>query len=116
MTAPKINLLKSNHIRKEAGRRSRVPSYIALNYWELAAASVFVLIPVGLSVMFGLKIHPSLLVAAIRMTVQLALVGLALTTLFSVVSPLWTGIAAVAMVLFAGHEAAQRQERRLSGL
>jgi hypothetical protein len=31
--------------------------------------------------------------------------------LFSVVSPLWTGLAALAMVLFAGHEAAQRQER-----
>jgi len=37
-----------------------------------------------------------------------------LTALFSVVSPLWTGIAAFAMVLFAGHEAAQRQEWRLS--
>jgi putative ABC transport system permease protein len=49
------------------------------------------------------------------MVVQLALVGLVLTALFSVVSPLWTGIAALAMVLFAGHEAAQRQERRLSG-
>jgi len=47
--------------------------------------------------------------------VQLALVGLVLTTLFSLVSPLWTGIAAFGMVLFAGHEAAQRQERRLSG-
>ena len=47
------------------------------------------------------------------MVVQLALVGLVLTTLFSLVSPLWTGLAALAMVLFAGHEAAQRQDRRL---
>ena len=91
-------------------------SYIALNYWELAAASIFVVINAGLSVMFGLKVHLSLLVAAIRMVVQLTLVGLVLTTLFSVVSPLWTGITALAMVLFAGHEAALRQERRLSGL
>ena len=90
-------------------------SYIALSYWELAAASLFVLINAGLSVMFGLNIHRSLLVAAIRMVVQLTLVGLVLTTLFSVVSPLWTSIAALAMVLFAGHEAAQRQNRRLSG-
>src|SRR5262245_66371510 len=64
---------------------------------------------------FGLGVHRSLLVAAIRMVVQLTLVGLVLTTLFSVVSLLWTGIVAFAMVLFAGHEAAQRQERRLSG-
>jgi putative ABC transport system permease protein len=92
-----------------------VASYIALSYWELAAASVFVFIDAGLSVIFGLKVHRSLLIAALRMTVQLALMGLVLTTLFSVVSPLWTGIAAFVMVLFAGHEAAQRQERRLSG-
>ena len=49
------------------------------------------------------------------MVVQLTLVGLVLTTLFAVVSPLWTGLAALGMVLFAGHEATQRQERRLSG-
>ena len=90
-------------------------SYISLNYWEVAAASGFVFIDAGLSVIFGLRIHRGLLVAAIRMVVQLALVGLVLTALFSVVSPLWTGIAALAMVLFAGHEAAQRQERRLAG-
>src|SRR5205823_8534533 len=47
----------------------------------------------GLSIVFGLKIHRSLLVAAIRMAVQLTLVGLVLTALFSLVSPLWTGIA-----------------------
>src|SRR5262249_35772368 len=42
----------------------------------------------GLSVIFKLNLHRSLLVAAIRMVVQLALVGLVLTTLFSLVSPL----------------------------
>ena len=48
-------------------------SYIALNYWELAAASVFVFMNAGLSVIFSLRVHRSLLVAAIRMVVQLAL-------------------------------------------
>ena len=91
-------------------------SYIALSYWQLAATSVFVFINAALSVAFGLRVHRSFLLAAIRMVVQLSLVGLVLTTLFSIVSPLWTGLAALMMVLFAGHEAAQRQERRLSGL
>ena len=90
-------------------------SYIALTYWDLAAASVHVFIDAGLSIIFRLRVHRSLLIAAIRMAVQLTLVGLVLTTLFSVVSPLWTGLAALGMVLFAGHEAAQRQERPLSG-
>jgi ABC-type iron transport system FetAB permease component len=92
-----------------------VSSYISLSYWQLAATSVFVLIDAALSVVFGLRVHRSLLFAAVRMVVQLALIGVVLTTLFSLVSPLWTGLAALVMVLFAGHEAAWRQERRLSG-
>jgi putative ABC transport system permease protein len=79
-----------------------VGNYITLNYWELAAASVFVFMNAGLSVIFRLRVHRSLLVAAIRMAVQLALVGLVLTTLFAVVSPLWTGLAALGMVLLPG--------------
>jgi len=92
-----------------------VDNYIPLSYWDLAAASVLVFINAGLSVIFRLRVHRSLLIAAIRMVVQLSLVGVVLTTLFSVVSPLWTGLAALVMVLFAGNEAAQRQERGLSG-
>ena len=83
-------------------------SYIALNYWDLAAASILVLVNASLSIIFKLRLHRSLLIAAIRMVVQLTLVGLVLTTLFSIVSPLWTGLTALGMVLFAGHEAAQR--------
>ena len=86
-------------------------TYIALSYWDLVAASILVLINASLSIIFRLRLHRSLLIAAIRMVVQLALVGVVLTTLFSIVSPLWTGLAALGIVLFAGHEAAQRQER-----
>jgi putative ABC transport system permease protein len=52
-----------------------VSSYITLSYWELGAASVFVFLDAGFSVIFGLKVHRSLLVAAIRMVVQLTLVA-----------------------------------------
>ena len=54
-------------------------SYIALTYWDLAAASVLVFIDAGLSIIFRLRVHRSLLIAAIRMAVQLTLVGLVLT-------------------------------------
>jgi putative ABC transport system permease protein len=89
-------------------------SYIALSYADLAMASVLVLIDAGLSLLFGLRIHRSLLIAAIRMAVQLTLVSLVLTALFSLVSPLLTGLTALVMILFAGHEITQRQDRRLS--
>ena len=68
-------------------------SYIELSYADLAVASLLIVIDAALSIIFGLRIHRSLLVAAIRMTVQLALVGLVLTFLFAVASPLWTGSA-----------------------
>jgi putative ABC transport system permease protein len=101
--------------RTRPGGGRPVTSYIALSYWDLALASVLVLIDAGLSILFGLKIHRSLLVAAIRMAAQLTLVGLVLTALFSLVSPLWTGLAVLAMILLAGQEVMQRQDRRLSG-
>ena len=90
-------------------------SYITLNYLDLALASILVLIDAGLSILFRLKIHRSLLVAAIRMAVQLTLIGLVLTALFSLVSPLWTGLAVLGMILLAGQEVMQRQDRRLAG-
>jgi hypothetical protein len=43
-----------------------VSGYIALSDWQLAAASVFVLLDASLSVGFGLKVHFSLLFAAVR--------------------------------------------------
>src|SRR5262249_48224886 len=102
--------------RKRPGGGDRpVTSYITLSYLDLALASVLVLIDAGLSLIFGLKVHRNLLIAAIRMSVQLTLIGLVLTALFSLVSPLWTGLAILAMILFAGQEVMQRQDRRLSG-
>jgi putative ABC transport system permease protein len=92
-----------------------VPSYISLSYSELAIASVLVLVDAALSLIFRLRIHRSLLVAALRMVVQLSLVGLVLTALFSAMSPLWTGLAVLTMVLFAGQEVTLRQDRRLAG-
>src|SRR3546814_3619950 len=51
------------------------------------------------------------LLAGLRCALQLALVGLVLTKLFEMDSPWWTGLAALAMVLFAGREIMARQQR-----
>ncbi len=90
--------------------------YIALNYWSLALASLFVLVNAGLSIALELGIHKRMLVAAARMVIQLSLMGLILSALFAVVSPFWTGLAMLGMALFAGREIAARQERPLAGL
>jgi putative ABC transport system permease protein len=69
----------------------------------------------GLSLALQLGLERQLLIATGRMVVQLALVGLVLKTLFTLVSPFWTGLAALIMVLFAGREIMARQDHRLKG-
>jgi len=88
---------------------------IALSYGDLALASLLVLLNAGLSFGLRLRLESQLLIAALRMVVQLSLVGLVLNALFTSVSPVLTGFVALAMVLFAGREIAARQERRLAG-
>ncbi len=91
-------------------------SYIRLDYPDLLIAALLVVLNGALSIALRLGLARQLAVAALRMVVQLMLVGLVLTTLFALVSPLWTGLAALAMVLFAGREILARQDRPLAGI
>ena len=90
--------------------------FIALGYGDVALAATLVLVNAGLSLWFRLGLEFRLLIAALRMAVQLSLIGLVLTWLFAASSPLWTVLAAVLMLLFAGREALARQERRFLGV
>ncbi len=88
---------------------------IPLGYADLAIAAALVLINGALSLALKLGIARQLAIATLRMIVQLSLIGIVLTTLFALASPLWTAIAALAMVLFAGREIMARQRRRMRG-
>ncbi len=90
-------------------------SFAVLSYWDIVLAAVLLLFNAGLSMAFRLRLGKRLLVAGTRMVVQLIMVGLVLKALFALASPLFTGIAAVVMVLFAGREAMARQDRRFEG-
>ncbi len=91
-------------------------NYIELGYGDIALASLLLIINAALSLLLGLGMARHLLVAAVRMVVQLTLMGLVLKTLFAMTSPTWTAVAAVLMVLFAGREAGARLGRRFQGL
>ena len=91
-------------------------SYIALSPTDLVLASVFLALNACFSLMLQLRLERQLVVSAVRLVVQLLLVGLALKTIFSVASPWLTLLAAAVMVAFAGREIWARQERRLNGL
>ncbi|MBF0561436.1 MAG: iron export ABC transporter permease subunit FetB [Alphaproteobacteria bacterium] len=90
-------------------------NYIPLTAGDLAIAALLVLANAGLSWWLELGIGRRLLISAVRAAVQLALVGVALTALFSVRSAPWTAAMAVAMILLAGREATARQDRQFAG-
>ena len=50
--------------------------YIALSYWDVVLAAVFLLINGGLSLWLDLRLERQLLIASLRMVVQLLLIGL----------------------------------------
>jgi putative ABC transport system permease protein len=85
-------------------------NYIELSYWDLVAGGVLVVLAAGLSLYLQLGLEKRLAIAAVRMVVQLLLVGLVLKLLFSLVSPFWTLLTALCMIGFAGREVMARQE------
>ena len=90
-------------------------TYLRLDLSDLAIAGLLVVLNGGLSLALGLGVERRLAVAAIRMVVQLLLVGLVLQALFGAASLAATAATAAVMVLFAGREAVARQDRRLTG-
>lgn len=87
--------------------------YVAIGYQDVAVAALLLVANGALSVRFGLGLERRIAVAAIRMVVQLSLIGLTLHALFSVASPWLTGAAAVIMLAFGGHEVLARQTATL---
>ena len=90
--------------------------YVSLTYFDLVIASGFLVLNGALSLWLKLGLERKLAVAAIRMIVQLLLVGLLLKSLFAVVSLYLTALVAIAMIVLAGREVWARQDRKLSGL
>lgn len=89
-------------------------SAIDLSPLDLGLAALLLVVNGAISLAFGLRLETSLAVAAARMVVQLAAVGLVLKFVFAQSSPMWTLAIAVVMVLVAGWEVLQRQERRFA--
>jgi putative ABC transport system permease protein len=91
-------------------------SYIPLDLTDLGLAASLLLLNGLISFAFRLGLERSMAVAAARMVVQLALVGLALKFIFEVNAPAWTALFVALMLAAAGYEVWSRQERRIRGL
>ena len=89
--------------------------YIRLDNLDLVLAAMLLLLNGGLSVALRLGLERSLIIATLRMVLQLGLVAFILRALFATVSPWLTIGVALVMMAFAGREILARQERPLTG-
>lgn len=88
---------------------------ITIGYTELALGSLLLLIHGAVSLWYRTGTTLPLIIAAVRMVVQLGLMAYVLQFLFATPSPLWTILAIFVMMGFAGYEIIARQKRRIEG-
>lgn len=88
---------------------------VELSAVDLALAAGLLLLNGLISIAFGLRLETKLAIAAVRTVVQLSAVGFVLKFVFAQSSPAWTVLLALVMVLVAGYELWQRQDRRFAG-
>lgn len=81
-----------------------------LTFWELGFAALLLCINAAISLALSLGIFRTLLISAVRMVVQLLLLGTILNWLFSTENPLILILAMLVMGSFAGYEIAARQK------
>jgi putative ABC transport system permease protein len=88
---------------------------VALTPLDLAIAAGLIVLLALLSWRMHLGLVGQLLVAALRTTVQLMLIGIVLNALFAHVHLGWMGLMATVMLLAAAREVMGRQKRRFRG-
>ena len=91
-------------------------NYIAISYPQLALGTLFIIINVCLSLTLQLRLTKSLVIASLRMIVQLLLVGYALQWVFTLRNPLLVLLVAVAMTSVAALSSVNRTRRRFSSI
>ena len=88
---------------------------ISLSPWGLTVAASLVCLLTLLSWALQLGIGRRLLIAALRSTVQLLLLGMVLNTLFTQTNPALIALLTLVMLTVAGYEVMARQQRRFTG-
>lgn len=88
---------------------------IPLSAGDLSIAAGLIIILAILSVKLELGIAAQILVAAVRTTVQLLLIGLVLKSVFSHVHITWVITLSMIMLIAAGREVMARQQRKFTG-
>ncbi|HEX7324124.1 MAG TPA: iron export ABC transporter permease subunit FetB [Rhodanobacteraceae bacterium] len=92
------------------------PGYLQIGVWQLVLAGLLIVVNLALSAWLRLGLTKSLLVASVRMTVQLLLVGLVLEYIFALRRPLPVVGIGLVMTCLAGIASVNRTQRRFAGV
>lgn len=92
------------------------PQYLEIGNLQLALAALLIVVNIALSIWLRLGLTRSLIVASIRMVVQLLLVGVVLGYIFALDHPLPVVGIGLVMVVLAGVSAVDRTRRRYRGI
>jgi len=90
-------------------------SIISLSPFDLSIAALLVVALGLLSIRMKLNLARQLIIAALRTTVQLSLIGFVLKVIFAHANIIWISVMAFFMLLVAGYEVMNRQKRRFTG-
>ena len=90
-------------------------SVLDLSAWQLALASLLVVVVIAVSVLQRLGLERDLVIGAVRTIVQLYLVGLILAAVFAAATWYWVVLILVVMTAVATHAAVSRLGRPLPG-
>ncbi len=90
--------------------------YVDIGYGQLFLAALLIAVNLGISAWLRLGLGRNLLVASVRMSVQLLLVGLVLQYVFALAHPLPVLAIAALMAGFAAMAAVRRTRRRFPGV
>lgn len=88
---------------------------IELSYLDLGLCALLVLALAATSWSMQLGMQGRILIAALRTSIQLGLIGLVVKTLFELRNPWLIGLVLLLMLTAAGREVMARQKRRLKG-
>jgi putative ABC transport system permease protein len=89
-------------------------AYIPIGVGQLALSAVLILVNVGLSLALRLGLARGLVVASLRMSAQLLLIGLVLDWVFALEQPLPILAIALVMTALASVAAVRRTKRRFA--
>lgn len=89
--------------------------FVALTSFDLSLAAILVLLLALVSWRMQLGLAPRLMLAAVRTTVQLTLIGLILKWVFEQANLAWVILITTIMLTVAGWEILSRQKRKLKG-